>query len=421
MPIFIHAADIHLDSPLRGLAGYEGAPVDAIRAATRNAFEALIDLAIEKDAAFVLLAGDLYDGDWKDFNTGLFFNRQMARLDRKGIRAFVVNGNHDAQSKITRSLRPPSNTFIFGAKKPETIPLPEIGVAIHGQSYPTPTVSDDLASGYPDPTPGVLNIGLLHTSLDGRPGHESYAPCTVDGLRARGYQYWALGHVHTREEVSDDPYIVFPGCIQGRHIRETGAKGCTVVSFENGEILEVEHHPLDVMRWVECRISLEEIETEPAFSDSVRHAVHEALTEADGRPIAVRVVFEGATRLQTLLQSDLARFENLVRSIGIEIDDELIWIEQVRFQTSGRRTLEDVLGNESPLSSVLSAIASFPASAGQGGILSEELATLTNKLPRELFEGENGLNLGDPAVVENIVINARDHLLSRLLSGEVDR
>jgi len=418
MPIFIHAADIHLDSPLRGLAEYEGAPVDSIRTATRKAFEALIDLAIEKKALFVLLAGDLYDGDWKDFNTGLFFNRQMARLNRESIRAFVVNGNHDAQSKITRSLRPPSNTYVFGSRRPETVPLPAFGVAIHGQSYPTPAVSEDLASGYPDPTPGLLNIGLLHTSLDGRPGHEPYAPCTVGGLRARAYQYWALGHVHTREEVSDDPYIVFPGCIQGRHIRETGAKGCTVVSYENGEILEVEHHPLDVMRWVECRVSLEDIETEQAFSDSVRQSLRDALAEADGRLIAVRVVFEGATPLQTVLQSDLARFENLVRSIGIEIDDELIWIEQVRFHTSGRRALEEILGSESPLSSVLSAIAS--ASIEENSILSEEFATLRNKLPRELFEGENGLDLADPAVVESIVNNARDHLLSRLLSGEVD-
>jgi len=371
--------------------------------------------------AFVLLAGDLYDGDWKDYNTGLFFNRQIARLDREDIRVFVVAGNHDAQGKITRSLQPPTNTHVFASKKPKTTELHDLGVAIHGQSYATSAVREDLASGYPDPLAGVLNIGLLHTSLDGRPGHEPYAPCSIDTLKAKGYQYWALGHVHSREVVSEDPHIVFSGCIQGRHIRETGVKGCSLVSYEDGEILEVEHHPLDVVRWVECRVPMEAVNTEQALSDAVRDALRGALDEADGRLIAARVVFEGATSMHTELQSGPARFENLVRSIGVEIDDELIWVEQVRFQTSGLRAMEDALAEGSPLSSVLSAIVEFPTSIKEGSHLADALSVLKDKLPRELFDGNEGVSLEDPAVIKDIVNSAKEHLLARLLSEGIDQ
>src|SRR5690606_21268065 len=99
---FIHAADLHIDSPMRGLDDYEGAPVDRLRGATRQAFTALIDLALQQEVDVVLLAGDIYDGDWADFRTGLFFREQMLRLKRGGIRAFIVRGNHDAESQITK-------------------------------------------------------------------------------------------------------------------------------------------------------------------------------------------------------------------------------------------------------------------------------------------------------------------------------
>ena len=91
---FLHAADIHLDSPLHGLERYEGAPVEELRSATRRAFDNLIELAIAEDVSFVLLAGDLYDGDWKDYNTGLYFVGQMRKLKEAGIRVFIVSGNN---------------------------------------------------------------------------------------------------------------------------------------------------------------------------------------------------------------------------------------------------------------------------------------------------------------------------------------
>ncbi len=142
---FIHAADIHLDSPLVGLAAYDGAPVDLLRGATRRAFQAMVDLAQEEAVDFVVIAGDLYDGDWKDFSTGLFFAAEMQRLGRP---CFLLRGNHDAKSVITRSLKPPANVREFSSRTCETIELPELGVALHGHSFPNRAVPEDLSLGY---------------------------------------------------------------------------------------------------------------------------------------------------------------------------------------------------------------------------------------------------------------------------------
>lgn len=164
---FLHAADIHLDSPLRGLSGQEGESAMRIRGATREAFENLVSLAIDEEVSFAIIAGDLYDGDWKDYRTGLFFVKQMGRLSEAGISVFLLYGNHDAESQITRKLLLPSNVRIFSSKKPETFTLPEIGVVLHGQSFRQRDVTDNLATDYPPPVPGNFNIGVLHTGLGG--------------------------------------------------------------------------------------------------------------------------------------------------------------------------------------------------------------------------------------------------------------
>lgn len=133
---FIHASDLHIDSPLRGLDRYEGAPVERLRTATRSALERLVDKALSERIDFVLFSGDLYDCDWQDFHTGLFFREQMVRLGRTGIRVFIVQGNHDAQGVITRQLTLPSNVTVFSSRSAHTIRIDELSVAIHGRSFP---------------------------------------------------------------------------------------------------------------------------------------------------------------------------------------------------------------------------------------------------------------------------------------------
>ncbi|MBE9561395.1 MAG: DNA repair exonuclease, partial [Proteobacteria bacterium] len=287
---FIHAADIHLDSPLKGLSRYDGVPIEQMQSATRRSFIKMIDFACSELVDFVLLAGDLYDVDWKDYNTGLFFNQQMTRLRQANIPVFIVLGNHDADSVITKQLRLPDNVFRFNCKQPETHKLEALQVAIHGQSFAKRSITDNLSSSYPKAIPNYYNIGLLHTALNGRPGHAEYAPCTMSDLLAHDYDYWALGHVHKREILHENPWIVFSGNLQGRHIRETGAKGCTLVTVKNNRT-DLRFIPVDVLRWEVVHLDVSDIEIVDEIIDKVREVVNK-LMQAD-IPLALRFVIEG--------------------------------------------------------------------------------------------------------------------------------
>lgn len=418
---FLHAADIHLDSPLRGLERYEGAPAAEIRGATRRAFERLVALAIEEEVAFVLLAGDLYDGDWRDYNTGLFFIARMNELREAGIPAFVISGNHDAASQITRVLRPPDNVRLFSTKRPETAILEELGVALHGQGFANAAVTEDLAAGYPAPVPNLFNIGLLHTSLDGREGHASYAPCTVDGLRARGYQYWALGHVHAREVVSRDPWIVFPGNLQGRHARETGAKGATLVTVEGREVLRAEHRDLDVFRWAVCVVSLAGTTTESDALERIQRSLEAAVDAADERPLAVRVRLEGACPLHDDLAADPERWINEIRALAPGFGEGALWIEkvQVRTRRAGDLTGDLVDGSDgrsdNALGGLLRTIRALEADDGELARLAEGFADLERKLPSELFAEAEADRPTEPETLRLRMEEAKDLLLARLL------
>src|SRR5882724_1539079 len=146
---FIHCADVHLDTPLQGLAQYPGAPVDEIRNATRRAFEKVLDAAVSEKVKFLIIAGDLYDTGLKSFESALFFNKQMVRLKDAGIDVYLIYGNHDAASKLTKQLRPPDNVHVFRTSEPQTFSNEELRVALHGQSFATPEVTEDLAADYP--------------------------------------------------------------------------------------------------------------------------------------------------------------------------------------------------------------------------------------------------------------------------------
>ncbi len=415
---FIHAADIHLDSPLHGLERYEGAPVEEIRSATRRAFDNLIELAIEEEVAFVLLVGDLYDGDWKDYNTGLYFVECMGRLREAGIRVFVVAGNHDAASQITKHLRLPDNVTLFSTKNPERVDLDDLNVAVHGQGFATRAVTDDLSLVYPQSDPELFNIGLLHTCLDGKPGHEPYAPCTVDGLRSKGYQYWALGHIHKREEVSRDPWVVFPGNIQGRHIRETGPKGCTLVTVDNGEVSEVTHRDLDVMRWSLCELDVSASETVDDIYEQVREGLQSALDAADGRPVAVRLVLQGACSAHSMLHADRERWIQEYRALSTGLGGAGIWLEKVSIKTKPSISADEVLERDDALSGLLRAIRDMELDASVLEELVDEIAALRQKLPAELLGGDDPFDPTNPEFLTDTLEDIKALLVKRLLSTE---
>jgi DNA repair exonuclease SbcCD nuclease subunit len=413
---FIHAADIHLDSPLRGLSCYESSPAEAIRNACRRAFENLIDLAIEEKVSFVLLAGDLYDGDWKDYSTGIFLSKQMGRLGQHNIRVFAVAGNHDAANRITKALDSPQNMKILSGKKVETIKLSDLPVAIHGQSFQTQHVDENLATGFFASEKGLFNIGLLHTSLDGREGHAVYAPCSKDDLRSKGYKYWALGHIHKQEIVSEDPWIVFPGCIQGRHIRETGAKGCVIVTVEDGEVSAVEKRPLDVLRWIETHVDLSNTTEMREILDRTRTAIENESASADGRPMAMRIYFEGTTSISDTLSAFPERFEQQIKALGAEIAGDNLWIERIENGTVGKLNLESTLSDDSPFGKLLNDILKMPGKLDEIHGLKDVITDLKQKIPVEAFNADSVLNLNENQSIERLIEEAKHMLIGRLLT-----
>jgi exonuclease SbcD len=340
---FLHCADLHIDSPLRGLEADPDAPADRIRRATRDAFIALVDYAIGQRVAFVLAAGDLYDGDWQDWRTGQFLVAQVGRLSRENIPFIAIRGNHDAESNITRRLNLPEPARLLRTTRPETIHLPAWEVAIHGQSFRTREVWDNIAATYPEPEPGLLNIGILHTSVDGREGHPSYAPCTIEQLRNRGYDYWALGHVHTREVLSEDPWIVFPGNTQGRHAREPGARGATLVTVQDGQIVgRPEPVVFDTVRWARIEVDLTGADNEDAALALVRADIASALEAADGRLLAARIVLIGASPAHGALNRDPGATREKVRAEVLALAGaDAIWTESVSVRTTEPKTTSE--------------------------------------------------------------------------------
>lgn len=316
---------------------YEGAPVEQLRTAPRKAFIKLIELAIAESVDFVLIAGDLYDGDWKDANTGLFFVEQMTKLNKAGIPVVMISGNHDAASVLTRRLPLPGNVTQLNHEQPQTLQLDSLKVAIHGQSFARRDVSDNLAINYPAPIANYFNIGLLHTSADGREGHDTYAPCSVQNLINLGYDYWALGHIHTREILCQRPFIAFSGNIQGRHIREAGPKGCYLVSVNNSFEIETEFRPLHVLRWERLEIQLpadfegdtDRREFDHQFNRICTAQLAALMDSPDQEPLAIRIQISGTPDQLQPIRADRENFLNGIRSLALSIGSGQFWIEKL--------------------------------------------------------------------------------------------
>lgn len=417
---FLHAADIHLDSPLLGLAAYEGAPVERLRGATRRALEAMIDLALDEGVDFLVLAGDLYDGDWRDFNTGLFFARQVARLHERGIPVFLLHGNHDAESQITRRLPLPDTVKVFSSRRPETFRLPELRVALHGQGFRSREVTENLAAGYPRPVEGWFNLGVLHTALDGREGHAPYAPCELPALVGHGYDYWALGHVHRREVLHEHPHVVYPGNLQGRHARETGPKGCTLATVSDGRVAALEHRCVDVLRWSVLEVDLSGCEEAVEVPRRAREALDRAVAEAEGRPVAARLRLVGATPLHAALLGARDRLEAELRALAFELGPDAAWIEKVQLATRPRRDAADLSARPDAIGSLVRSLEGIGGDPDTLAAVASEVEELLSKLPSEALEGEGEAlsALRDPASLAGLLDEARAIVLARVVEAE---
>ncbi|MEI2614075.1 MAG: DNA repair exonuclease [Methylotenera sp.] len=412
---FIHAADIHLDSPLSGLSAYKDAPADLLRTVTRDAFTRLVDEAIEAAVDFMVIAGDLYDGSWKDYNTGHFFCREMGRLNKAGIPVYLLFGNHDADSEMTKRLTLPPNVHQFESRKANTFLINELKVALHGRSYKDAATFENLAASYPAPVAGWLNIGVLHTALEGNSEHANYAPCSLAELNAKSYQYWALGHVHEHAILQKSPWVVFPGNLQGRHIRETGERGAILVTADETGIQSVERLLVDVLRWHVVDVDASDANTLEEVVRLVGRAFEQLIAKTpDKIYLSVRVCIKGKTAAHGELfglESQL-REEVLGQAAGQGIDR--LWVEKVRIETEPIIDAAHIAERSDAIADLQRFLDEAPEDEALIASLLEDLLPLVNKVPIELIKSVPELDAIRSGNIGGIVKSVTPSLLAYL-------
>jgi DNA repair protein SbcD/Mre11 len=416
---FIHTGDIHLDSPLKGLAGQQGAAAERIRTATRTAFENLINQAIEDEVDFVVIAGDLYDGDWRDYQTGLFFVKQMGLLAQAKIPVFLLHGNHDAESQITRKLTLPPNVSVFSARKAETFRLPHLNVALHGLSFRQRDITDNLVPAYPSPIAGCFNIGVLHTGLGGMPGHANYAPCAVEDLINKGYAYWALAHVHQAAVLHERPHIVFCGNLQGRHIRESGPKGASLVTVDDGEVQEISPLHVDCVRWIHLPVPVNRCSAVADAVDRVRQAIEEAVErDAQGRLLACRIELTGQTKLHGELLASADHLLAEAKAAALGLGEEVAWIERLVVATASP---EASAARRDALGDLQRIIESAGSDAELQARLATDLGDLVRKLPHDIRTDADDavLKAAIDGNIASLIAHGGSYLSARLTAEKV--
>jgi DNA repair exonuclease SbcCD nuclease subunit len=416
---FIHAADIHLDSPLHGLSAYADAPADMLRNATREAFSKLVSAAIDEQVDFMVIAGDLYDGTWRDHNTGIFFCREMGRLRRAGIPVYVLFGNHDAESEMTSQLRLPDNVHTFSTRKPQTFRIDDLKVALHGHSFKEKAVTTNLVTAYPSPVAGYFNIGVLHTALEGGSMHASYAPCSVAELHAKEYHYWALGHVHDYAMWQDASTIVFPGNLQGRNIRETGRRGAVIVTVSDTEEVSVERLFIDVLRWESVTVDVSQASTLDEVALAVGREL-EALVESSvsSVPHAVRVTITGATQAHGELFGLETQLRVEVLAQIAAISHDRLWLEKVKIATKPLAQSEPPTGRTDALADLHGLLIEAESDPEFLSMLKERLVALASQAPSELQKSVPELEHVRNGELARLVGEVRSGLIAQLSDAE---
>ena len=411
---FIHTADLHLDSPLKSLALKDQEASDLVANATRQCFTKIIDLCIDEKVDALIIAGDLYDGELRSMKTAEFFSSEMRRLVGAGIRAFIIRGNHDAESRITKELQLPKGVYVFSSRG-DSITLEDKNIVLHGVSFSKPQAPESLLSSYPVKKKGHQNIGLLHTSLIGSTEHDTYAPCSLQDLLDMEYEYWALGHIHKRSVYSQTPNtVIMPGIPQGRHINEAGVKSVTLATIQSSGEIQVEERIASLVQFERLDIDLNGAEEWHEIIAASEAAFNKLIGQIETPNAIIRVTLSGTTPMAGRLHRDsdvvLSELREAARRIGS------VFIEQCGINCKVTPS-EIGTANTDPVSELSELM------AGQGinhdRIASDAKVLLTKlqtKLPPELrdeFEDPDGKLLAE------YLAQGADEILARLeVAGE---
>lgn len=406
---------------MRGLSARASELADKLRLATRQALTNLVDHALRQQVDFLLIAGDLYDGDWRDYQTGIFLVKQLQRLHAADIPVFLIHGNHDAQNLMTRQLDLPANVTVFSSRQAESHHLQELGVALHGWSYREQKETENPVPGYPEPIPGAFNIGLLHTGLGGLGGHADYAPCSLEELCNKGYDYWALGHVHGAQILHEHPHIVFSGNLQGRSIRETGPKSAYEVTVSQGRVTDL--HPVycDVARWADQELDVSECQDFDEVLTALRQQIQTIAHGQAEHLLALRLTLTGTTTLHDQLLAHAPRLTSEAHT-SAAATSQTLYIDKVKpatqpsWDAATRQARQDALGE------IQSLLAQAPNDPDLQKMLKADTDKLVSQLPPELRQSADDAMLcaaieGD---LESLIQDGADYLLARLHAEETN-
>ena len=299
----LHTADVHLDSPLKSLALRDPELREQVQTATRSAFTQIVDTAILEAVNALLISGDLFDSTERSARTAAYLAGQLDRLRDNSIQVFYIKGNHDAENPLTGEVSLPENVHVFDGRGGK-VQLSE-NIWIHGVSFANRHAPESLLPKFPVPVIGAINIAMLHTSLAGASGHDPYAPCTVNELSSSGFDYWALGHIHSRKVHSENPWIVMPGMPQGRDIGEAGPKSASLLTV--GKKIEVTEVSTSQIEFLNITLDVAMAENDDRLRDILRQGFRETESLLDARSGVVRVTLSGSSprRWQILRDQDI--------------------------------------------------------------------------------------------------------------------
>jgi DNA repair exonuclease SbcCD nuclease subunit len=346
---FVHAADLHLDAPFKGVDAADPRVRDALVASTYDAFAAVVELCIARSVDFLVLAGDVYNQAEKQLRAEFAFRAACERLAEAGVEIFVARGNHDPASGFTAGLRLPDNVHFFSEREVERVAFLRDGrevCALYGRSFRTSAETSNFAAGYKREKDDALAVAVLHTNVGGRAGYEPYAPCTLEELKAARMDYWALGHIHKPEVLCDSPAVVYAGSTQGLDPNDTGVRGCNVVTLGDGGA-QVEFVPTSAVVWGSAAISLEDAESIDDVRQLALRAVDGASAEAEGRPVVLRLSLEGRSAAHApLARPGIAR--DLLAEVRAESLDRQpwVWVDRIADRTRPAIDLDTLRASE---------------------------------------------------------------------------
>lgn len=322
---FIHTADLHLDTPFVGMSNIPDQVRRHLQESTFAALDGLVDLAISEGVDFIVISGDIYDASDSSLRAQLRLKEAWDKLGIHGIHVYIIHGNHDPLSSSRQRFAYPDHVTVFGAtvesatavRRRDGQPV----AIVSGISYHTSSVTDNTSLQFKrDSSSQLYHIALLHANVDGQEGHDVYSPCSLADLRDSGYDYWALGHIHKRQILSESPWVVYPGNIQGRSIKETGPKGCYLVEVNDNKEATLHFHELDLVRFTMMELNIEGMTSEEQCKDALEDKIETLRINNGGKMNIVRLNFIGRGPLHSILQSGRESLELLQELQRKEID-----------------------------------------------------------------------------------------------------